>query len=153
MEVKPSKKLFKFIYLGILLSFLIIVSVFSYVQINKSYTKIIDTNWSIKLPNLYRKIYYIDSGSSFHGDGQRYTILKYTKEDDINKSVNWKNIKDKSIETEINKVLSTLNIPKENMPNFQSNYKYYTAVKHDSSKIYLLFFNDIEKLYVIEDIY
>lgn len=79
--------------------------------------------------------------------------MKYTKEDDINKSVNWKNVKDKSIETEINKVLSTLNVPIENMPNFQSNYKYYTTVKHGSSKIYLLFFYNTEKLYIIEDIY
>lgn len=146
-------RLFKFIYVGVLLFIIIIIFVFSYIQINKSYTRIIDTNWSIKLPNSYKKIYYIDSGASFHGDGERYTILKYTKEDDINKSVNWKNVKDKSIETEINKVLSTLNVPIENMPNFQSNYKYYTTVKDASSKIYLLFFNDTEKLYIIEDIY
>lgn len=145
-------RLFKFIYVGVLLFIIIIISVFSYIQINKSYTRIIDRNWSIKLPNSYKKIYYIYSGASFHGDGERYTILKYTKEDNINKSVNWKNVKDKSIETEINKVLSTLNVPIENMPNFHSNYKYYTTVKDDSSKIYLLFFNDTEKLYVIEDI-
>ena len=36
------------------------------------------------------------------------------------------NNKNKSIETEIGKILSTLDVPDENMPNFQSNYKYYT---------------------------
>lgn len=46
-----------------------------------------------------------------------------------------------------------LNVPKENIPNFQSNYKYYTTVKHDSSKIYLIFIDDSKKIYVIEEIY
>lgn len=146
-------KLFKFIYVGVLLLIIIIIFVFSYIQINKSYTKIIDMNWSIKIPNSCKKIYYIDSGASFHGDGQRYTIFEYTKEDNINQSINLENSKNKSIETEINKVLSTLNVPIENLPNFQNNYKYYTTAKDDSSKIYLLFFNYTEKLYVIEDIY
>lgn len=39
------------------------------------------------------------------------------------------------------------------MPEFQNNYKYYNLSKQDSSKIYLVFISDTEKLYVIEDIY
>ena len=38
------------------------------------------------------------------------------------------------------------------MPNFEDNYKYYSKTKKDSSKIYFVFFPNIKKLYVIEDI-
>lgn len=147
------KKHFKFIGVFVLLSVIIVTTVFLYRQINKPYTKIIDMNWSIKLPNSYKEIYSIDSGASVHGDGERYHIFQYTKENDINQSVNWESNKDKSIETEIDKLLSELNVPKENMPDFQNNYKYYTSLKQDSSKIYLIFISDTKKLYVIEDIY
>lgn len=117
------------------------------------YTKIIDRNWSIKLLDSYKKIYSIDSGANVHGDGERYHIFQYTNENDVKKSVNQESNKNKSIETEIDKVLYELNVPKENMPDFQNSYKYYTLSKEDSSKIYLVFISDTEKLYVIEDIY
>lgn len=146
------KKLFKFIGVFLLIV-IILISVFLYIQINKPYTEIIKINWSINLPSSYKEIYSIESEVSVHGDGERYHVFEYTKENEINQSVDWENNKDKSIETEIGKVLSTLNVPKENMPNFQSNYKYYTALKHKLSKIYLVYFTDTEKLYVIEDIY
>ncbi len=68
-------------------------------------------------------------------------------------TLNWESNKDKSIEAEIDKVLSGLNVPKENMPNFQSDYKYYIEKKDsDSSKLYLIFMTDTKKLFVIEDI-
>jgi len=146
------KKLFKFIGVFLLIV-IILISVFIYIQINKPYTEIIKINWSINLPSSYKEIYSIESEVSVHGDGERYHVFEYTKENEINQSVDWENNKDKSIETEIDKVLSTLNVPKENMPNFQSNYKYYTTWKDkSSSKIYLIFITDTKKLYVIEDI-
>lgn len=67
---------------------IILISVFLYIQINKPYTEIININWSIKLPNSYKEIYSIDSGASFHGDGERYHIFEYTKEGDINQTIN-----------------------------------------------------------------
>ena len=145
------KKLFKFIGVFLLIV-IILISVFIYIQINKPYTEIIKINWSINLPSSYKEIYSIESEVSVHGDGERYHVFEYTKENEINQSVDWENNKDKYIETEIDKVLSTLNVPKENMPNFQSNYKYYNTWKDKSSKIYLIFITDTKKLYVIEDI-
>ncbi|MBN7573397.1 hypothetical protein C1H57_05250 [Clostridium sp. 2-1] len=146
------KKLFKFIGVFLLIV-VILISVFLYIQINKPYTEVIDINWSIKLPDSYKEIYSIESIASVHGDGERYHIFEYTKEDDIDQSLNWESNKDKSIEAEIDKVLSGLNVPKENMPNFQSDYKYYIEKKDsDSSKLYLIFMTDTKKLFVIEDI-
>lgn len=142
------------IFLGsTILVIVILVGLFLYEQINKPYSEIIYMNWSIILPNSYKEIYSVDSGASFHGDGERYHIFKYTKEDEISLSVNWENNKDIAIETATEKILNTLNVSKENMPNFQSKYKYYTKLKDDSSKIYLIFDTDIKKLYIIEDIF
>lgn len=152
MNCRLMKKLLKFIVLAVL-AIALFLAVFIYVQINKTYTEIIDMNWSIKLPDSYKEIYAIDSGASFHGDGERYHVFQYTNENDINQAVNWESNKDKYIETEVNKVLSELNVPEENMPDFQISYKYYTQLKDDSSKIYLLYVNNTKKLYVIEDIY
>lgn len=147
------KKQFKFISVCIVLGIIILVTICFYRKINKSYTQIIDMNWSIELPNSYEEIYYIDSGASFHGDGERYAIFRYTEESEIKQSVNWENNKNTSIEMETGKILSMLNVSNENMPDFQKNYKYYTKVKQDASKIYLILFPDTKKLYVFEDLY
>lgn len=40
-------------------------------------------NWSIKLPNLYKEIYSIDSGPGFHGDGERYNIFDYKNQEEV----------------------------------------------------------------------
>lgn len=142
------KNLFKFISVVAL-----VITIFLYMQINKPYTEAIDINWAIKLSDLYKEIYSIDSGASVHGDGERYHIFQYINENDINQSVNWESNKDKSIEAEVNKVLSQLNVPKEDMPDFQSDYKYYVKKKdHNSSNLYLIFMTDTKKLFVIEDI-
>lgn len=73
------KKSFKIIgvCVGILLSVIIVITVFLYRQINKPYTKIIDMNWSIKLPSSCKEIYYIDSGAS--KDILFFNIQKKTK--------------------------------------------------------------------------
>jgi len=143
----------KKLFVGSILLLIVLIAVFSYVEINKAYAEIINMNWSIKLPSAYKEIYSVESEASFHGDGERYHIFEYKNEEKINLSLNWENNKNLAMESTIEKVLNTLNISKENMPNFQSKYKYYTEEKSDSSKIYLIFVNDMKRLYIIEDIY
>lgn len=145
------KRLLKLI--SAILLFDIIIAVFLYIQINKPYSEIINLNWSIKLPDSYKIIYSTDSGASFHGDGQRYHIFEYKNENKISQALNWINAKNAAMESEINKVLNNLNVPKENMPDYGKEYKYYIRTKEDSSKIYLIFAADTRKLYIIEDIY
>jgi len=62
------------ILLSIILLLGVVISAFVYREVKKTYTEIINSNWSIKLPTTYKKIYSTDSGSSFHGDGVRYNI-------------------------------------------------------------------------------
>jgi hypothetical protein len=145
------KKLFIFLS-GILLE-IALYGGFIYTKINKPYTEIINMNWSIKLPSSYKETYSIDSGTSFHGDVERYHILDYKNKGDIELSLNWKDDKNSAIESLIKQVLNALNVPREYMPNFNSKYKYYLKRKQDSSVIYLIFVPDTKRLYIIEDIY
>lgn len=145
------KKSLKFL-VPILFTF-ITFAIFICISINQPYTKIIYSNWDIKLPTPYKEIYYTDSGESFHGDGERYSVFQYKKEKDILESLNWQDGKKSSIEESINEVLIKLNVSVENMPNFKNSYKYYATGKEDHSKIYFIFFTDTKKLHVIEDIY
>lgn len=137
---------------GILLVAITIV-VFLYMKINKPYSEIININWSIKLPNSYKEIYSVDSGKSFHGDGERYHVFQYKRKDDIDLSLDWEDNRNSEIEAEVKRVLNNLNVSNDNMPDFQSNYKYYITGKNDSSRIYLIFVPDTKILYIIEDIY
>jgi hypothetical protein len=152
MEVRYIMKKILILLSSILLVIVLLISVISYLIISKPYTEIIQLNWDIKLPKPCKEIYAVDSGASFHGDGERYHIFEYKNEDDINLSLNWENSKNIEIELAIKKVLNNLNVSRENMPNFEDNYKYYSKTKKDSSKIYFVFFPNIKKLYVIEDI-
>ena len=84
----------------------LLISVISYLIISKPYTEIIQLNWDIKLPKPCKEIYAVDSGASFHGDGERYHIFEYKNEDDINLSLNWENSKNIEIELAIKKYLT-----------------------------------------------
>lgn len=71
--------------------------------------------------------------------------------DIINLSFRLVDYKNQIVESEIMKILNDLNISKENMPDFDSEYKYYTKQKDGHDKIYLIFVPETKKLYVIED--
>ncbi len=147
--VLNMKKLMIFVIVILVIMF--IIAVLFCRNINKPYTEIININWSIKLPDSYKHIYSIDSGASFHGDGERYHIFEYNNIKDIN--IVWKDKRDITIESAIKGVLDKLNVAPENRPNFQDEYRHYSKTKEDSSKIYLIFVENTKMLYVIEDIY
>ncbi|MGK0465893.1 hypothetical protein [Clostridium sp.] len=136
--------------------FLITTSIYLYV--NKPYTEIINLNWSISLPEPCKEIYSTDSGSSFNGDGERYSIFEYENIEDVNLSLKWDNNENEVVDLAIMKVLQSeimgfikvLSIPLDNMPNFKSQYRYFRKWKSDSSKLYLIFVPDTKLLYVIE---
>ena len=117
---------------------------------NKPYNEFIDMNWSIKLPRAYKEIYSADSGLGSIEDSERYHIFKYKKEDTEFFS-QWESGKNTEIELAVEKILADLNIESEYMPDFELKYKYCSKKGQDFSKIYLIFFPDINRLYVIEN--
>ncbi|WP_058486536.1 hypothetical protein [Defluviitalea phaphyphila] len=139
--------------ISILLLFVILSGVFFYMKTN-NYAKIINLNWDIKLPNSYKEVYSTDSGANFHGDGEKYHIFEYKNEEEINKALDWIDGKNVQIEAEIDKILNNFDISKKNIPipDYNKEYKYYTEIKEDNSKIYFLFIPETKMLYIVEDI-
>lgn len=115
-----------------------------------SYTKIIELNWGIRLSGSYKEIYSIDSGASFHGDGDRYHIFQHKPKGDISNELDWKSNENKYIEQNIIQILERLNVPDEYLPSFKYKYKYYFR-EENSSMIYILLNDDEGLIYVIED--
>lgn len=147
-----SKKVsIKIISISILL--IAVFFLFLFIQAYKSYASIIYLNWSIKLPKPYKEIYSVDSGASFHGDGQRYHVFEYKNKNVIENKLNWTDTKNPDIESKIDNILDSLNVANTNRPDFDKKYKYYFKIEEDNSTIYLIFTDETGKLYIIEDIY
>ncbi|WP_297713097.1 hypothetical protein [Clostridium sp.] len=118
----------------------------------KRYFHAINMNWNLDLPRNYEEIYYKDSGPSFNGDGERYSIFKYENLEEINDVIDWQD-KNNSIEINMVRILKKLKVPEENYPNYNSNFKYYYCMKEDNSKIYMILDINLNKIYIVEDIF
>lgn len=116
------------------------------------YYHCINVNWNLDLPRNYEEIYYKDSGSSFNGDGERYSIFRYENLEEINDALDWKE-KNSSVETNIANILRRLKVPEEYYPNYNSNCKYYHCVEEDNSNIYMILDINLNKIYIVEDIF
>jgi hypothetical protein len=125
---------------------------FVYAYMNRHYTDI-TMNWSISLPGPSKEIYYVDDGPSFLGDGIRYHIFQYSDSKKITKLLDWNIVRNASMESEVIKLIETLNVPKENIPDFQNSYMFYIKNTIGSEAIYLIYFDGLKKLYVVENIF
>lgn len=136
----------------ILIGLLIIIGLFIYNFIKESntYSNIIKSNWKIKLSSSYKEIYSSDSGSSFLGDGYRYHIFEYKTINDIKDSLDWQTYRNPSMELDINNILSELKVPNEYLPPFKYEYKHFLKTEDDFSKLYILFNENKNRIYVVE---
>lgn len=139
--------------ISIIILLIAVIFLFLFIQAQKSYASVIYLNWSIKLPKPYKEIYSVESGASFHGDGQRYHVFEYKNTNVIENKLNWTDTKNPDIESKIDKILNSLNVANTNRPDFHKKYKYFIKTKEDFSKIYIIYIDEIAKLYIIEDIY
>ena len=69
------------------ITFVTISSTAIIVREESRYYHTVNSNWNIHLPREYEEIYYKDSGASFHGDGERYSVFEYETLDEINKNM------------------------------------------------------------------
>ncbi|KJU72534.1 hypothetical protein [Clostridium baratii] len=136
----------------ILIVLLIIVGLFIYnfIKETNTYSNIIKSNWKIELSSSYKEIYSSDSSPSFLGDGYRYHIFEYRTSNDIKNSLDWKTYKNSSMELDINNILSELKVPNEYLPSFEYEYKHFLKTEDDFSKLYILFNENKNKIYVVE---
>ena len=55
---------------------------------------LIQKNWEMKLPDGGTEDYHADTGASFHGDGEKYTVFQYRSTEDVSTFLDWKKDED-----------------------------------------------------------
>lgn len=136
-----------------ILIFILIVGIVELTFIGKGYSEILKANWDINLPAGYELVYEKDSGPSFLGDGERYHIFRYEHAERVNHYIGWYKGNSAVLESEAGEVLKALDIPEDMLPDFTKEYKYYMKRDKDSSKLYLIFYEDSKEVYIIENIF
>jgi len=111
--------------------------------------KTFELNWGIILPNDFNEEYYIDTGASFHGDGQRYSVFKGN-----NFLTSLKTEKNEELENEISNLYVSLDVPKENQIDFSHTYGWTKVLQKDDDRnyIYCIFDKETNKFYFYENI-
>ena len=54
------------------------------------------------------------------------------------------------MELDINNILSELKVPNEYLPSFEYEYKHFLKTEYDYSKLYIVFNEKENKIYVVE---
>lgn len=134
------------------ITFIMLISSVIITKEKNRYFHVINMNWNLDLPINYEEIYYKDSGPSFNGDGERYYVFKYENLEEINDAIEWQD-KNSSVEINMVSILRKLKVPEEYHPNYNSNCKYYYYMKEDNSKIYMILDINLNKVYIVEDIF
>lgn len=153
VEKKKAKtKLRKIIlFLIIVIIFLVActIGLYKYMCNYMSVTKTFELNWGIILPNDFKEEYYIDTGKSFHGDGQRYSV--FTGDNFL---TSLKDEKNKDLENEISNLYILLKVPKEKQIDFSHQYSWLKINQKDDDRnyIYCIFDKEIKKFYFYENI-
>ena len=121
----------------------------------EEYTATVALNWGLSLPESSGCVYEADSGSSFHGDGERYHVLSYPSGSTIETAVSWQDapLEDAPAE-EITQFMDNLSIPEEERPDL-AQCRWYTATDPDDPRncLYLLLSASGTQLYILESFY
>lgn len=144
-EIYINKKL------PIIVAATVILTISSQILIEEQnkYHHVVSSNWSIDLPNNYKEVYHTSEGPSFHGDGDRYTVLQYEKNDAIKNALEWQ-LQSGPIEKDIITIIDSLNVPSIYYPEIHLEYKYFYKIDNDNSELYILFDEVNNKIFIIE---
>ncbi len=151
-ENHTRKKLNRVIVLSSIIIILLVtftIGFYKYICNYMSIAKTFELNWGIILPNDFNEEYYIDTGASFHGDGQRYSVFKWN-----NFLTSLETEKNEELENEISNLYISLNVPKENQIDFSHQYSWTKIFQKDDDRnyIYCIFDKEINKFYFYENI-
>ena len=94
--MKMAKILFKiaaYLLAGIVLTVILPFTAWVILLDSPDLADTLESNWGIILSDEsdWEELYHADSGASFHGDGERYHIVTYEREDSIETMVAWSN--------------------------------------------------------------
>lgn len=150
---KKTTKYKKILLSSLLVIILLLASnigLYFYITHYMTTAKTFEYNWKITLPSNLKEEYYIDTGSSFQGDGKRYSIFSGNS---FLTSLNAKRNQD--LEEEIKKMYNSLKIPKKYQVNFQHDYAWKKMDNEEDKRSYLycIFDKNKNKFYFYENIY
>lgn len=122
-----------------------------------SYAPVLAVNWGLSLPPEaeWKLLYETDSGPDFHGDGFRYHVYSYQKEDAVAGMTAWSQEDHATIFSDgifeaAADWLDRLNVPEPKRPDFAACAVWWYAAQDDSSEIILLLDEGSDRLYVLE---
>ncbi len=120
------------------------------------YSYVLEINWGISIPqeSHYSEIYSQDSGSGFHGDGNRYHIFICRDIEPISEMFEWQPAEHETIfhdsySDAAEEWLDEINVPLQERPDYE-NCLYWYQSQNDNSEIIILLDKDVSKMYVIE---
>ena len=121
-----------------------------------SYSFALKANWNIALPHKAecREIFRKNHEPSFHGDGIRYHVFSYQKEDVLDHWVSWQEEErtTKYYETYSESAeawLDDISVPAEQRPRYEGSLYWYGA-KDDNSEILIIRNREEQRLYIVE---
>lgn len=132
-----------------------LLSSFFLISCSYSFNEVMESNWGVQIPTGYKEVFSSNSGPSFQGDGWRYNIFHYKGDLNIEELEGFTFEKFTGIENLIEVILDSLDVPIEERPDFTQNYYWYrkSGDRDSRNKLYLVYFDKINMLYVIQDIY
>ena len=139
----------------VIISIFLLIAAISFIKQIKSGTSYLNTiklNWNISLPNNCKEIYHVDSGASFHGDGERYHVFRYDADITLDAPISKLKASVYDRESVLN-ILSKLKAEKEFYPDFDSITHGVVLKQNDTSTLYLYYSTLQRILYVTEDFY
>lgn len=118
------------------------------------YTLALAANWDLALPKSDGCVYESDSGPSFHGDGERYHVLKYPAYTALETAVSWAEAPGETALAEIGVILDDLDIPPEERP-APEDCRWFTKPHPTDSRnrLHLLRNVSASRLYILESFY
>ena len=112
---------------------------------------IIQANWKMQLPDGGKELYHADTGDSFHGDGEKYTVLQYENTEDISEFLNWRSddgtgtLYTNSYSEFAENCLNIIDVPQKERPDYEECVYSYRERETDSSELLLVY--DKEKFF------
>ena len=137
----------------ILLFIFILAKIYDYY----SYISGFKSNWDINFPVATKKLYYVDTGASFNGDGITYGVFYYNNTEKIDKMLNWQESISNSDIEKFNHLLKELNkinsINEKMLVDFNDPENLYYVMTQDRDKrstLFLIYNKSEKRLYYLE---
>ncbi|NBK91305.1 hypothetical protein D5278_04785 [bacterium 1XD21-13] len=112
-----------------------------------------ERSWGIEISSQWQEVYYADSGASFHGDGEWYSIYENVSEVSIAElQIPFIKGKSDTMVEGLQFVTEALETESQNQPDLTGNFAWARLSKEDGSYLIFLFYPEEGRLYLAQAI-